>query len=144
MNEDRSNENPFISLPRFRLPHAYPWRVGLVDAMRRGLKSCGFEEKNYRPPRFTGFYFNPSGPMGVCVDGRMHIPLRRPIAYPVAQVQSIGCGRYFIEAIPGSPHPAYLLIHDGWSGECWLIEFFAGLRFLTNRDWRLDDEHGTP
>ena len=44
-----SQPNAIIHLTGFTLPRDYAWRVGFVDAMKRNLRYCGYDDREVDP-----------------------------------------------------------------------------------------------
>lgn len=128
-----------VLLPGFQLPADFAWRIGYVSALRDGLDACGYDASHYRPPRFVAYYYTAERPFAASRDG--HLMLRRhPALDRLSQrVEAVTQGQFRIEPAQGKILPLYLLIHDGWSGDCWLRRFEHGFRFATGCAPREDD-----
>ena len=122
--------NIIIHLTGFKLPRDYAWRVGFVDTMKRNIRHCGYDDRGYRAPRFVGYYFRLRQLVGVCADGDVHLSLDTPARYLNDQVNAATGSKYPIAPVSGEIEPGYILVHDAWSRDCWLLSFSFGMRFL--------------
>jgi hypothetical protein len=127
-----ANSCYLIVLTKFRLPKDYAWQVGLAYAMANSFEAS---LPPYRLPRFCGYYFGRNAqPIGLCRDGCAELPLKEPIAYLSVHVWRATNGEFSIVSDAKAKNGRYLLVHDNWSGSCWLQPFDLGFRFLTAKD----------
>jgi hypothetical protein len=137
-------DNVLIPLPGFQLPEDFPWRVGfvaLVDDQLKRLRATG----HFVPPRFFGYYFQASMPVGVGGSWTVSLDGTRPASLIPGMVDQITHGQYSITSATRDQTPDYLLVHDRRDGACWLWSFEDGLRFVEAVEpmsgW--DDEEAT-
>ena len=122
-------ENVLIPLPGFELPVDFPWRigfVGLVDDQLRRLRTNG----HFLPPRFFGYYFQASMPVGIGGGWTVSLDGRRPISLIPGMLDRLTHGQYSITSTGPEETPEYLLVHDRRDGACWLWSFDDGIRFV--------------
>ena len=122
-------ENVLIPLPGFQLPGDFPWRVGfvaMVDDQLRRLRTTG----HFLPPRFFGYYFQATLPVGVGGSWTVSLDRTRPALLIPGLLERITRGKYSISSKGPDATPEYLLVHDRRDGACWLWSFDDGLRFV--------------
>ena len=122
-------ENVLIPLPDFLLPEDFPWRVGfvsMVDDQLRRLRTTG----HFLPPRFFGYYFQASAPIGVGGSWTVSLERTRSILVLPGLLDRLTSGKYSIASNGPDAVPDYLLVHDRRDGACWLWSFEDGLRFV--------------
>lgn len=122
-------ENLLIPLPGFELPRDFPWRVGfvrLVDEQLRKLRASG----HFLPPRFFGYYFQASVPMGVGGSWTVSLDALQPMAALPRMLNELTCGAYSITSPRPETPPDFMLVHDRRDGACWLWSFLEGLQFV--------------
>lgn len=122
-------DNVLIPLPGFELPVDFPWRVGfvgLVDDQLRRLRTTG----HFLPPRFFGYYFQASMPVGVGGSWTVSIDRKRPMSLVPGMLDRLTHGQYSITSTGPEDTPDYLLVHDRRDGACWLWSFDDGVRFV--------------
>lgn len=122
-------DNVLIPLPAFQLPDDFPWRVGFVslvnDQLRR-LRASG----HFLPPRFFGYYFQASVPVGVGGSWTVSLDATRPMSLALDKLERLTKGKYSVASSGPGAVPDFMLIHDRRGGACWLWSFDEGLRFV--------------
>jgi hypothetical protein len=122
-------DNVLIPLPGFQLPGDFPWKVGfvaMVDDQLRRLRATG----HFLPPRFFGYYFQASVPIGVGGSWTVSLDGIQPVSLLPGMLDRLTQGQYSITSNGPETMPDYLLVHDRRDGACWLWSFDDGLRFV--------------
>lgn len=140
-------ENLLIPLPGFQLPGDYPWRngfVSLVNEQLRRLRATGY----FIPPRFFGYYFQGHLPVGVSGSWTVSLEPTQPISLLPGLLDQMTHGQFSITSTGRNSVPDYVLVHDRYDGECWLLPFAEGLQFVeavepTGEDGDWDDAEQT-
>lgn len=134
-------ENVLIPLPGFALPVDFPWRVGfvrLVNEQLRRLRATG----HFLPPRFFGYYFQATTPVGVGGSWTVSLDSMQPATLLPEMIDQLTHGRFSIMAEARDQLPEYMLVHDRRDGACWLWSFADGLRFVEAVDPIVAGEDG--
>src|SRR5215208_6788934 len=111
-------ENVLIPLPGFQLPGDFPWRVGfvaLVDDQLRKLRATG----HFLPPRFFGYYFQCTVPIGIGGSWTVSLDPTRPASLIPSLLERETLGQYTITTDDLKTPPDFLLVHDRRDGACW-------------------------
>jgi hypothetical protein len=122
-------DNVLIPLPGFTLPVDFPWRVrfiAAVDEHLRRLRATG----HFSPPRFFGYYFRGSAPIGVTGNWTVTLDPEPPLMQLLSMVERVTKGQFSISSVSRSADPDFILVHDLRDGACWLWRFDYGLRFV--------------
>jgi hypothetical protein len=122
-------ENVLIPLPGFALPEDFPWRVGfvsLVNEQLRRLRATGY----FMPPRFFGYYFQASVPVGVGASWTVSLDAAQPVSGLPGMLDELTHGQFSIRSTRRDRMPDYMLVHDRHDGACWLWSFAEALRFV--------------
>src|ERR1041384_8589482 len=91
-------DNVLIPLPGFTLPVDFPWRVrfiAAVDEHLRRLRATG----HFQPPRFFGYYFRGSSPIGVTGNWTVTLDPEPPLMQLLAMVERVPKGQFSISRI---------------------------------------------
>lgn len=134
-------DNVLVPLPNFLLPPDLPWRVKFIDAVEshlRKLRTTG----HFLPPRFFGYYFRGSEPVGVTGNWTVTLDPAPLLNELPCAVEKVTLGQFGIASRTGDEEPEFVLIHDRRDGACWLWRFAYGLRFVTAIEPLLDEEAG--
>ncbi len=137
------DDNLLIPLPGFELPADFPWRIGfvsLVNEQLRRLRATGY----FIPPRFFGYYFQGSMPVGVSGSWTVSLDASQPVSLLPGMLEQLTHGQFSITSTGRSSAPDFMLVHDRLDGACWLWSFAEGLQFVeavepTNEDGGLDE-----
>jgi hypothetical protein len=111
------------------LPPDFADRVGFVAAIEEHREQQ--PEMPYEQPRFFGYYFENGAPVGV--SGAWTVALEQTEGWTelAEAIERLTEGRFSVNAERGGTAPDYLLVHDRWSGACWLWSFGYGRQFVT-------------
>jgi len=126
-------ENILVPLPGFTLPRDYPWRIrfiAAVDEQLRRLRSTGY----FVPPRFFGYFFQGSQPVGVTGHWVVSLDSDTAITNLAMDLARFTYGQFSIVSVSADIVPDFLLVHDTHDGSCWLWRFSFGLRFVESTD----------
>lgn len=135
------NDNVLIPLPGFTLPPDYPWRVRFVSAVDdqlRRLRASG----HFLPPRFFGYFFQGSQPVGVSGNWTVTLDAEPPILDLPDRVDRLTHGRFQMVSEMENQRPDFLLVHDRRDGACWLWRFTFGLQFVEATEPYTGDDSG--
>ncbi len=133
--------NLLIPLPGFTLPPDFASRVGFVAAVEEHREQQS--EAPYEQARFYGYYFENGVPVGVSGGWTVALELTEGWAELEEAIERLTEGRFSVNAGRGGTAPDYMLVHDRWSGACWLRSFGFGRQFVAATEAILDaDSNG--
>lgn len=135
-------DNVLIPLPGFTLPADYPWQirfVAAVDQQLRRLRASG----RFLPPRFFGYFFQGTSPVGVSGNWTVTLDADLPIVDLPERVDRLTQGRFPMVSEVEDRVPDFLLVHDRRDGACWLWRFSYGLHFVEATEAVSGDDTGS-